>query len=46
MLKTYLTPDIEILLVDGLLLTVIDSGEQGDGVIYQGEIDFDWDVYT
>lgn len=41
MMKTYLTPNIEIVRVDDLLLTVTNSGEQ---II--DNITFDWEIYS
>lgn len=41
MMKLYVTPDVEIVRVDDLLLTVTNSGEQ-----INDNISFDWDVYT
>lgn len=41
MMKMYLTPDVEIVRVEDLLLTVTNSGEQIDD-----NISFNWDIYT
>ena len=40
MMKLYVTPDVEIICVNEMLLTVTNSGEQTDDNII-----LDWDVY-
>lgn len=40
MMKLYVTPDVEIICVNEMLLTVTNSGEQSNGT---DNIVFDWD---